>query len=63
MLGQGEYMKYQAHTSGSLIFFPFLMVSRVGSSKVKGKIFEDEVGENSRSFKMQTFKKNRSKMR
>jgi hypothetical protein len=35
------------------------MVSRVGSSKVKGKIFEDEVGENIRSFKVHTLKKTR----
>jgi hypothetical protein len=31
------------------------MVSEVGSSKEKRKTFEDEVGENTRSFKMQTF--------
>jgi hypothetical protein len=37
MLSQGKYMEYEPHTSGSLIFFPFLMISRVGSSKVKGK--------------------------
>jgi hypothetical protein len=59
MLGQGEYMKFQPHTSGSLILFPFVMVSRVGSSKVKREIFEDEVGENTRSFKMQHFLKNK----
>jgi hypothetical protein len=41
------------------------MVSGVGSSKSKRKTFEDEVWENTRSFKMQTFKKNinGSKMR
>jgi hypothetical protein len=44
MLGQGEYMKYQPHTSGSLIFFPFLMVSRVGSSKVKGNYLKMKYG-------------------
>jgi hypothetical protein len=37
MLGQGEYMKYQPHTSGIIDLLSFLDGFRVGSSIAKGK--------------------------